>query len=102
MEAFMRRIVGFIDSMIEMDQFSLFNGLIRSVRTRVKFDISKSIIPIAWIPYQFVYVWVEFMYKRLSKFYYYCTKLTHQSKFCEAADDSSIALEVRMHSMGNG
>lgn len=60
------------------------------MRVRIRFAILKSLVPGAWIPYKNDHVWVEFKYGRLLKFCYYYGLLTHQSRFCEGANDVCI------------
>lgn len=62
----------------------------RLVRARVNFDLSRALIPDAWVPFNSLKIWIEFKYERLPVFCYYCGRLTHQLKFCENPIDVCI------------
>lgn len=86
-EAIVRGIVSFVGLVTEVVKFSLANSTMRSVRVRVKFDLSRALVPSVWIPFNSVYVWVELKYKHLHTF---CGKITYQSKSCEFPNDPCI------------
>lgn len=89
-DAIVRRIVSFVDIVMKIDNFSLSSGSLRSLRVHVCFEFAKALVTGAWILFLAGYVWIEFKYKRLPSFCYYCGKITHESSFCDAIINNCI------------
>lgn len=97
-EVIVRGIVAFVGPTLELNKFSLISGKMQSVRFHISFDLSRFLVPWAWIPFNTEYDWIEFKYEGLPNFYYYCCKITHQSRFCLNFNGINIEFEGK-HAM---
>lgn len=80
------KIVEKARNILDIDQYFLAKGLVRSIRVKIIFLLGKHFycvrIPITDKFFVQKMVWINKRYERLPQFYYHCGLLMHDTKMC--------------------